>query len=158
MSRWLLPPLTLVAALLLMMLPLPAGLEPFRPDWVALVAMYWAFAVPQRFGVLLAWIAGLLLDVSQGTLLGQHALGLALVTAIALNMHQRVRVSPILQQAVFVVFLLLLKAALVLWISGMAGRAPDSLWLYFASPLVAFLAWPLVFVILRDLRRRYKVT
>lgn len=153
----LLPPLTLLAALVLVMLPLPEPIAPFRPDWVALVALYWAFAIPQRFGVLTAWLAGLLVDVALGTLLGQHALGMALITVIALNMHQRIRLAPITQQALFVVGLLLLKAALVLWISGLSGTAPDDLWLYFAPPFVGLIAWPLVFVILRDLRRRYDV-
>lgn len=157
MMRWLLPPITLLVALLLMMMPLPDMVRPLRPDWVALVALYWAFAVPARFGLLLAWIAGLLVDVSQGTLLGQHALGLVLITAIALNMHQRVRVSPIAQQAAFVMLLLLVKQVLVLWVSGMIDLAPENLWLYFGSPFVAVLFWPLVFVILRDLRRRYHV-
>lgn len=155
--RWLLPPITLLVALLLMMVPLPDMVRPLRPDWVALVALYWAFAVPARFGLLLAWIAGLLVDVSQGTLLGQHALGMVVITAIALNMHQRVRVSPIAQQALFVMMLLLVKQVLVLWVSGMIDRAPDNLWLYFGSPFIAVLFWPLIFVILRDLRRRYHV-
>lgn len=157
MSRWLLPFATLIAALLLTMVPMPVATEPFRPDWVAMVALYWAFAIPERFGLLMAWVAGLLFDVSQGTLLGQHALGMVIITAIALNMHQRVRVSPMAQQALFVMFLLLVKHALVLWVSGMIDRAPDNLWLYFASPLVAMIFWPIVFVILRDLRRRYYV-
>lgn len=155
MSRWLLPPLTIAAGLLLVMLPLPTAAEPFRPDWVSLIVLYWAFAIPQRFGLVPAWIAGLLLDVSQGALLGQHAFALVIITAVALNMHQRVRVSPVLQQAVFVMLLLLIKQTLVLWISGITDRAPDDLWLYFASPLVAAVLWPFLFVILRDLRRRY---
>lgn len=155
MSRFLLPAITILAGLLLIMLPLPSVAEPFRPDWVSMVVLYWAFAIPQRFGLLPAWIAGLLLDVAQGTLLGQHALALVVITAIALNMHQRVRVSPVLQQSLFVMFLLLLKQTLVLWISGISGRAPDDLWLYFSAPVVATIFWPLIFVILRDLRRRY---
>lgn len=157
MIRVLLPTITLLCALLLVMLPLPDIVTPFRPDWVAMVALYWAFAVPRHFGLFMAWMAGLLLDVSQGTLLGQHALGLVVITVIALHMHQRVRVSPLLQQSLFVMFLLLLKQTLVLWVSGMIGRAPDDPWLYFASPFVAMLFWPLIFVILRDLRRRYNV-
>lgn len=154
--RWWLIPVTLLAALMLVMAPLPASAEPLRPDWVTLVALYWAIALPQRFGLALAWIAGLLLDVSQGTLLGQHALGLVVVTAIAARSHQRMRVSPLTQQAVFVSVLLLLKQSLVLWVSGLVGRAPDNLWLYFASPLLALPLWPVIFIILRDLRRRYQ--
>lgn len=157
MSRWLLPLLTLIAGLLLTMLPLPTAVEPFRPDWVAMIALYWALALPRGFGLLAAWLAGLMLDVSQGALLGQHALGLALITAVALNFHQRVRVSPVIQQALFIMLLLVVKEALVLWTSGLAGRAPDAFWLYFASVLTGAVLWPVVFFILRDLRRRYGV-
>jgi rod shape-determining protein MreD len=154
--RWWLVPVTLIAALMLMMAPLPQAIEPLRPDWVTLVCLYWAIALPERFGLLIPWVVGLLLDASLGALLGQHALGIVLVTAIALRSHQRMRVAPLLQQAGFVVLLLLLKQALVLWISGMAGRAPDELWLYFAAPLLALLFWPVVFILLRDLRRRFQ--
>lgn len=153
---WLIP-LTLVAALMLVMVPLPTVAEPLRPDWVTMVALYWAMALPQRFGLSLAWTAGLLLDVSQGALLGQHALGTALVAAFALRQHQRLRVSPIAQQAVVVMLLLLCKQGLVLWISGMVGRAPVNPWLHFISPLVALAFWPVIFILLRDLRRRYQI-
>lgn len=154
--RWWLIPATFVVALMLVMAPLPHMLEPLRPDWVALVALYWAIALPERFGLAIAWFAGLLVDVSQGALLGQHALGIVLVTAIALRSHQSMRLSPLTQQAAFVTLLLLLKQSLVLWISGMVGRAPDELWLYFTAPLLALLFWPVVFVLLRDLRRRFQ--
>lgn len=156
-ARWWLIPLTLVAALMLVMVPLPAVAEPLRPDWVTLVALYWAIALPQRFGLSLAWIAGLLLDVSQGALLGQHALGTVLVTAFAIRQHQRLRVSPVAQQAVVVMLLLLCKQGLVLWISGMVGRAPVNPWLHFVSPVVALALWPVIFVLLRDVRRRYQI-
>lgn len=155
--RWWLIPLTLAVALMLAMVPLPEAAAPFRPDWVTLVALYWAMALPQRFGLTFAWIAGILLDVSQGALLGQNALGAVIVVAFALQYHQRLRVAPITQQTLIVTILLLLKQALVLWTSGLAGRAPDTPWLYLAAPLTALIFWPLLFVVLRDLRRRYQV-
>lgn len=155
--RWWLIPLTLAVALMLVMVPLPRVAEPLRPDWVTLVVLYWAMALPQRFGLSLAWIAGLLLDVSQGALLGQHALGTVLVAAFAMRQHQRLRVSPIAQQAVVVMLLLLCKQGLVLWISGMVGRPPVNPWLHFISPLAALLLWPVIFILLRDLRRRYQI-
>ena len=154
--RWWLIPLTLLLALMLVMVPLPTGVEPFRPDWVTLVALYWAIALPQRFGLTIAWSAGLLLDVSQGAMLGQNALAIVLVVAFAIRMHQRLRVAPIAQQAFIIMLLLLIKQALVLWTSGMAGRAPADPWLYFAAPLTALVFWPVLFVVLRDLRRRYQ--
>ena len=154
--RWWLVPGTLIVALMLVMVPLPEGAEPFRPDWVTMVVLYWAIALPPRFGLTVPWIAGLLLDVAQGQLLGQNALGIVLVAAFAIREHQRLRVFPVAQQAIVVTLLLVFKQALVLWISGMVGRAPDDLWLYFASPLLTLVFWPVVFILLRDLRRRYQ--
>ena len=156
-ARWWLVPATVAVALMLAMLPLPEAVDALRPDWVALVVLYWAIALPQRFGLLFAWVAGLLLDVSMGTLLGQHALGLVLVAAIAVRLHQRLRLFPLAQQALVVVALLFFKQVIVIWTSGIAGNAPEDATLYFVAPLLAFVFWPLVFVILRDLRRRYGV-
>lgn len=156
--RWWLIPLTLTVALMLAIVPLPDAVAPFWPDWVTLVALYWAMALPQRFGLTLAWIAGILLDVSQGALLGQNALGAVIVVAFALRYHQQLRVAPIAQQALIVTVLLLLKQALVLWTSGLAGRAPQTPWLFFAAPLTALFFWPLLYVVLRDLRRRYQAS
>jgi len=156
-ARWWLIPLTLIVALMLVVMPLPDAAQPFRPDWVTLVVLYWCIALPQSFGLTLAWIVGVLLDVAHGTLLGQHALGIVLVAGFALREHQRLRVMPVPQQAVVVTLLLLGKQALVLWISGMVGRAPQNLWLYFASPVLALVFWPIIFGLLRDLRRRYQL-
>lgn len=156
-ARWWLVPLTVIVALMLVMLPLPEVVEPVRPDWVTLVVLYWAIALPQRFGLVFAWVAGILLDVTTGTLLGQHALGLVLVTAIALRLHQRLRVFPLPHQALVMVALVFFKQVLVLWTSGVAGRAPEETWLYLVAPLTALVFWPIVFVILRDLRRRHGV-
>ena len=154
--RWWVVPLSLIVALMLVMVPLPEGTEPFRPDWVTMVVLYWAIALPPRFGLTVPWVAGLLLDVTRGALLGQNALGVVLVAAFAIREHQRLRVFPVAQQAVVVTVLLMIKQALVLWISGMTGREPDNLWLYFASPLLTLVFWPVVFVLLRDARRRFQ--
>lgn len=156
-TRWWLVPVTVAVALMLAMMPLPDLIAPLRPDWVALVVLYWAIAVPERFGLVFAWTAGLLLDVSTGTLLGQHALGLVLVVAIALRLHQRLRIFPPAQQTLAIVVLLFFKQMIVLWTSGVADRAPPEAWMHMLSPLPALIFWPLVFVILRDLRRRHGI-
>ena len=146
--------LTLIAAFMLAMMPLPDWAQAFRPDWVTLVLIYWTMALPASIGVTVAWFAGLMLDVSHGALLGQHALGLVLVIYIIHAQHQRLRVASMLQQSMVIFFLLLLKQALVLWVSGIMGRAPDT-WLYFMPSLTSALIWPWVYIILRDLRRKF---
>jgi rod shape-determining protein MreD len=151
-------PPTLILALMLVMLPLPEWAQVFRPDWVTLVLIYWVMAVPQRFGVIFAWILGLLLDVTQGAILGQHAIGLVLVIYIVQLQYLRIRVFSLVQQALVVFLLLLLKQLLVLWVNGVVGQAPENIASYFLPSLIGAMVWPWLFIILRDIRRRFTVS
>ncbi len=147
---------TIIGAFMLAIMPLPDWAVEFRPDWVTLVLIYWAMATPSKIGVTVAWVTGLLLDVSYGTLMGQHAVGMVLVIYVIHLQHQRLRVASLLQQAIVIFFLLMLKQLLTLWVDGMIGRAPDS-WLYFMPAIVSTVLWPWTYLILRDLRRNFSV-
>jgi len=144
------------AAFILASMPLPAWLDNFRPDWVMLVVIYWAMTTPSKVGVTVAWCTGLLLDASYGTLIGQHAIGMVLVTYVIHIQHQRLRVASLLQQALVIFILLMIKQLLILWVDGMLGRTPDS-WLYFLPVLTSTLLWPWTYFILNDLRRWFSV-
>ena len=146
--------LTIIAAFMLAIMPLPDWAVEIRPDWVTLALIYWAMALPESIGVTIAWLAGLMLDVAHGSVMGQHALGLVIVIWVINMQHQRLRVASLLQQAIVVFFLLFLKQLLVLWVSGIMGRAPDS-WLYFMPSLTGALLWPWIYIILRDIRRKF---
>jgi len=147
---------TTIIAFMLAIMPLPDWAVEFRPDWVTLVLIYWAMAVPSRIGVTVAWLAGLLLDVSYGTLMGQHAIGMVIVIYFIHIQHQRLRVASLLQQSIVIFFLLLIKQLLILWVDGMVGRAPDS-WLFFMPAITSTLLWPWIYLILRDIRRKFTV-
>ncbi|MFA7386454.1 MAG: rod shape-determining protein MreD, partial [Thiohalobacteraceae bacterium] len=147
---------SLAAALLLTSVPLPDDLRILRPDWVLLVLIYWSMALPHRAGVGTAWLLGLVVDVLTGTLLGQHALAYSLVIFLTLKLHQRLRLYPLWQQALSVLVLLSLGQLLLLWINGMIGR-PIQSWLYWLPSLVGALLWPFLFIILRSLRRAFRV-
>lgn len=148
---------SLLAALALTILPLPDWLAMVRPEWAALVLIYWCMALPGRVGVGVAWIVGLLLDVLRGGLLGQHALSLALVAYITLQLYQRIRVFPLWQQAVSVFILILLHLLLQLWIKGISGNPPPAL-IFLLPALSSMLLWPLMFLGLRRLRRRFRIS
>ena len=62
----------MLAAAALVVLPLPGILTPFRPPWATMVLIYWIMMWPRSFGLGAAWVVGLLLDILQGALLGQH--------------------------------------------------------------------------------------
>ena len=146
--------ITVIGAFMLAIIPLPDWAVEYRPEWITLVLIYWAMTVPSRVGVTIAWFSGLLLDVSYGTLMGQHALGMVLIIFVIQLQHQRLRVASLLQQAIVIFFLLLIKQLLTLWVDGMLGRAPDS-WLYFMPTITSTLLWPWTYLILRDLQRKF---
>ena len=145
-----------VIALMLTALPLPDWAAWWRPPWVTLVLIYWCLAVPERVGVGVAWLLGLLLDVMTGTLLGQHALALTLVAFIALRFHKRVRVLPLWHQGISVFLLVLLDRSVPIWVKGMQGLSTTD-GLVLAPALTSALLWPWIFIILRDVRRKYRV-
>lgn len=148
--------LSFIAAMAAQIIPLPDFLEQFRPDWPILVLIYWCMALPDRVGVGTAWGVGLVVDVLRGALLGQHAMTMAIVAFLTLNLHQRIRVFPLWQQAITVLILLFFQSVLILWISGAVGKTPG-LGVYMLPAAMSALLWPVVFVIMRKVRRYYQV-
>lgn len=148
--------LSFIVAFMLTAVPLPEWALPWRPAWIATVLMYWCIALPQRVGVISGWLIGLVLDVMHGSILGQHAFGLAFVAYIALQYHQRIRVFPLLQQAIFVgavIFVYLLVMWQIYDLLGSVRYGPG----YLLGAVTTILIWPWVYVILRDVRRRARV-
>ena len=148
---------TLFVALLLTIMPLPEWARYLRPDWVGLVLIYWCMALPERVGVVSGWVAGLLVDLLTGAVLGQHALSLTVVAFLTIRFHQRVRLFPMLQQAATVLVLLILHQLLALWVSRFIGR-PGVSWYFWMPSLVGMFIWPLVYSTLRGIRRGFRVS
>ena len=144
---------TFAAAIILAITPFPIWAEPFRPDWVGLVLIYWCLATPERVSVGTGWLLGFIQDILYGSLLGSNALAKTLVAFLAVRLHLQMRMFPRWQQAVAVLGLLLANQLLVLWIRGAIGQAPET-FSYWTPSIVGALLWPWLFVILRDLRRR----
>jgi len=148
---------TFLIAIVLAVMPLPEWARLYRPQWVTLVLIYWTLALPQRVGVTVGFSLGILLDALTGTLLGQHALSLSLIAYITLKTHQRVRLFPLWQQSVFVLGMLLLERVLSALAMGVAGRGVAGVEFWLAT-VVGALLWPWAYFILRDLRRRFRVS
>lgn len=149
--------LSLLAALTLMIIPLPEWARLLRPEWVSLVLIYWILALPHRVGLGVAWCMGLLLDVMRDTLLGQHALALVLIAFVVIHIHQRLRLFPRWQQSIVIFILLLIQTSIIFWIKGVIGEVPGFLYTLLPA-LMSALFWSVVFVMLRYVRRLYKVS
>ncbi len=145
--------ITIVAALMLMIAPLPDWLVTFRPDWLALTLIYWAMRLPRTWSVGSAWLVGLLLDVAQGTLLGQHALALCLVVFVTVRFHLLMRVFPMSQLTATVFSLLALYQFILFWINGVAGYSVPTI-SYWAPVIGGTILWPVVSMLLNGARMR----
>ncbi len=148
--------ITFIFALALTILPMPTAFADYRPEWVAIVLLYWIMALPHRVGIFSAWMLGIALDVLKGALLGQHALALAIAAFLMLHLHLRLRMYPFWQQSVVIGLILLIYQALLFWIYDMTSDITLS-WPYWIPSLIGAVLWPWLFIILRDVRRRYNV-
>ena len=146
---------TVLASWMLAVLPMPEWAVPFRPEWSLMVLAYWGMAVPRRVSIGWFWLVGLALDVLLGTLLGQHALALALVGWVIGRLYLQIRVFPVWQQALVVVALVALYEFVLFWTDGISGARSHPRW----EPIITTaLLWPWVFVVLRQLRRNFRVS
>lgn len=130
----------LALTLMLAVVPLPDTVAPLRPDWVAVVLLYWSLIAPRHFSLLTAFWMGLALDTLSGALLGQNALALLLIVYLAEKFHLRLRVFPVSQLGITVFLLLGLYEFVLFWIDGMAGRSVPlaERWL---PPITGTLVW-----------------
>lgn len=148
--------LSLFVSFMLAIVPLPAWATVWRPDWVAMVLIYWCIAVPQRVGVATGWLVGIIHDVLNDVLLGQHALGFCLIAYVSVRLHRRMRLFPRWQQALMVFGLVALSQLLYTGLRSILGY-PQERWSFIYPAVTSMILWPWLFVILRDLRRTYQV-
>jgi rod shape-determining protein MreD len=149
-NSWVLPASVLLA-LLLALLPLPLLLQPLRPYWLALVLAYWVIEEPERVGLGLVFIVGLIADISFGGLLGEQALRLVVMAFILQRFRARMRFFPLSQQALAIGGLLLNDRIVASAIHFAVGE-PMLPWAYWWAALLGMLLWPLLFVLLDALR------
>ena len=143
--------LSLLAGLILTLIPLPGWLQPWRPSWIALIVIYWLTYEPRRVGLMTAWISGLMLDTLRGVLLGQHALALVVIGFFALQFHLRVRVFPVGQQTATIFMLIALYEFLLYWVDGVSGE-PGGDWRRWLSVMSSAAVWPIITAVLNRFR------
>ena len=138
---------TIAAALILTLVPLPALLDPLRPYWVALVLIYWCLETQGVISLGLAFLTGLALDLLTGSLLGLHALSLVVLVYLVTRFRARIRFFPPWKQALSVLALLLNDRIIVLWIVSLRGEPFPGIE-FWGAPIVGTAIWPWLFLLL----------
>lgn len=132
---------TFIAALLINLLPWSGWWLLAKPDFVALVVLYWCIQQPRKVGFASAWLLGIVMDVAEGSLLGQHALAYSVLAFAGIVLHRRVLMFTMRDQILHVLVLLLLNDVMVLAVRMLAGAGFPGV-TYFIGSLVAAALWP----------------
>ncbi len=131
--------LSLFGALLLNMVPL--GRVAWMPDLLALLIVFWGVHQPARIGIGAAFVFGLVMDVQQGAILGQHALSFITLSFFAIALHRRLLWFSVGLQALQVLPLFLLSQAIEVALRMIGGGIFPG-WIVLASPLIQAALWP----------------
>jgi rod shape-determining protein MreD len=131
----------------------PLGRQPALPDVLALALVFWNVHQPRRVGVATAFVFGLLMDVHQGALLGQHALAYTLLSYFAITMHRRLLWFSVLEQAVQVLPLFIAAHLVSLGVRMVAGGSMPG-WSFAIAPVAQALLWPVAAMLLLAPQRR----
>ena len=144
---------TIVLAMLLMMLPLPDTVRFIRPEWVLITLIYWAMAVPRLVGLGFAWVVGLLMDVMMGGSMGVLAFSYTLIIYLVLQFHLQLRQYPVWQQALSIMSLILLADIISVLVTPTTTG-----WHVWLPAISSTVLWPVIYSLLRTVRRTFNVS
>jgi rod shape-determining protein MreD len=142
---------TLLVAFVLNLVPF--GRVPWMPDFLAVVLVFWSVHQPLRVGVGAAFVFGLMMDVHDGALLGQHALAYTLLSFLSITIHRRLLWFDVLSQALQVLPLLAGAHLVSLLVRLMAGGMFPG-WGLLLAPVFEALLWPVASWLLLAPQRR----
>lgn len=146
---------SLVAALLINMVNNMGlwGRAAWAPDVLAVVLVFWTVHQPLRVSIGAAFVFGLLMDVHQGGLLGQHAMAYTVLSFLAITVHRRLLWFTVPSQAAQVFPLFVVAHALELLLRLLGGGTFPGWWVLLAPVLEAAL-WPVASIVLLAPQRR----
>ena len=144
--------LSLLVALVCQLFPWVGQGIIFRPDFMLIVILYWLLRAPHLCNIGTAWMAGLLVDLATGSLLGQHALSFTLVAYIGLSYQRRLVLFNPLQLVGYVFGLLLFERVFMLLLKLFEGNDNPG-WNYFWPVFSGLLLWQLMILLFGALTR-----
>jgi rod shape-determining protein MreD len=142
---------SLIVALLLDMVPI--GRAAWTPDLLALVIVFWSVHQPARIGIGAAFVFGLLMDVHQAAMLGQHALSYTTLGFFAIMIHRRLLWFSVISQALQVLPLFAVSHLIELAIRMIGGGVFPG-WTLLIAPVIEAALWPFASLVLLAPQRR----
>jgi rod shape-determining protein MreD len=132
---------------------IPLGRNPAMPDLLALALVFWNVHQPRRVGIGLAFMFGLIMDVHDSAILGQHALAYTLLSYFAITIHRRLLWFPVPYQALQIMPLFFAAHAVSLVVRLLAGGMFPG-WSLLLAPTFESLLWPIACWLLLAPQRR----
>lgn len=123
------------------------GRAAWTPDILAVVLVFWTVHQPLRINIGSAFVFGLLMDVHQGGLLGQHAMAYTVLSFAAITIHRRLLWFSVPSQAAQVFPLFALAHAVELAVRMLSGGTFPG-FLMLLGPVVEAVLWPVASIIL----------
>jgi rod shape-determining protein MreD len=133
---------------------LPLGY--ISPEWLLLINIYWAIALPSNNKIFLAFLSGFFVDIVLGQPLGITSLSYVIFIYIILHLYNSLRYMTITQQMVVIFFLLIIKQHFFIWTFYVFGLNIDYQSLVISS-LITGALWPIIYFSLRFVRRKFQV-
>jgi len=146
--------LTLVIGLMLTLMMLPLGY--IAPEWILLINIYWAVALPSNTKMLLAFVSGFFVDIVLGQPLGISSLSYVIFIYVILSLYNSLRYMTVPQQMIMLFLLLIVKQHFYIWTFYMFGLDIDYQTLIISTLTTAVL-WPFIYFSLRFARRKWIV-
>ncbi len=144
----------LVIAIVLSLLPWSGWALKVRPDFVLLVLLYWTVHEPQHIGQTWGFMLGLLMDVADSALLGQHALVYVMAIFLTQLLRIRIRHLTLIEQAVHILGILLVAKVIAIGLNLSLGREFAGMTMFLAPVLGALMWMPVHFLATRPRFRR----
>jgi rod shape-determining protein MreD len=150
---WLFP-ISFFFAFVLTVLPLPLAVSAWRPEWSALLLVFWTIHSRERVGIVVAWCLGVFMDVLEGTTFGVNAIAFAVVSYLILSMHQRIKMFPLMQQSVIVFMLIGINLMVVHLINNLTAF-PVTGFSYLKPALTSALLWPFIYSVMQRMLLKF---
>ena len=147
--------LSILIGLVLALLLLPLGY--MAPEWLLLINIYWAIALPTNSKLFLAFISGYFVDILYGQVLGITSLTYVVFIYIVLRLYNSLRYMTVTQQMIVISFFILIKQHLFVWSNYVIGIDSEYFDLIISS-LLSGILWPPMYFTLRFIRRKFQIS